>query len=169
MLMRNRILVADDNETVRKVIAALLQSNGFTVCAEAIDGEDAVTKAMEPKPDLIVIDLVMPSLNGLGASAKISELLPGVPIVLYTLHATSNLELEAKKNGISRVVPKSEGHSIVSHIRQLLDSDGSSLKSPLPSASENPPLAPLETGIVEPSEMVDIPDSQPNSALRKAS
>lgn len=167
--MSKRILLADDNETVRKVIAALLQSNGFTVCAEAVDGGDAVTKALELRPDLIVIDLVMPSMNGLVASAKISELLPGVPIVLHTLHATSTLELEAKKNGISRVVPKSEGHSIVSHIRELLGSDVALKPSPLSEAVASS-LAPPATAIPEPGpQITDAIDTPPNSGLRKAS
>ncbi len=165
--MRNRILLADDNESVRRVIAALLENSGFTVCAEAVSGEDAVAKAVECKPDLIVIDLVMPSMNGLTASRKISEVLPGLPILLHTLHASSGLALEAQKHGISRVVPKSEGHSLVSQIRQLLGSDGSSLKPSFPSESENPRSAPLTAVNVE--QKAETTESQPNSALRKAS
>ena len=167
--MPKRILLADDNETIRKTIAALLESSGFTVCAEAVDGVEAVTKALELRPDLIVIDLVMPSMNGLAASAKISELLPGVPIVLHTLHATSTLELEAKKNGISRIVPKSEGHSIVSHIRELLGFDGA-LKPSQPFESVAYSWTPPATGIVEPgTQTADPTDTPPNSGLRKAS
>jgi DNA-binding NarL/FixJ family response regulator len=70
------------------------------------------------------MDLALPVMNGLAASREISHILPGVWIVLHTLHAYAELDLEAKKNGICRVVPKSEGHRIVSIVRELLAPSG---------------------------------------------
>ena len=63
------------------------------------------------------MDLVMPNMNGLEASREISQALPGLPIVLHTLYVSNILEVEAEKNGISWVLPKSEGYKLVSQIR----------------------------------------------------
>ena len=115
--MPRRILVADDNQMVRQTIAAMLRNGGFDVCGEAVDGQDAVAKALVLQPDLILIDLVMPTTNGLEASREISQALPGVPIVLHTLYVSNILEVEAEKNGISWVLPKWEGYKLVSQIR----------------------------------------------------
>ena len=76
---------------------------------------------MELQPDLVVIDLVMPRLNGLAASREISRRLPGVPIVMHSVHVLPEHEQEAKRSGVSRVVPKSE-FNIVGVIRVLLGS-----------------------------------------------
>jgi DNA-binding NarL/FixJ family response regulator len=102
---------------VRQTLAAMLRSGGFVVCGEAVDGKDAVAKAVELRPDLILIDLVMPAMNGLEASREISSALPGVPIVLHTLYVSNILELEAEKSGISWLLPKSEGYKLVSQIK----------------------------------------------------
>jgi CheY-like chemotaxis protein len=98
-----------------------LLNAGFEVCGEAEDGRAAVEKALELKPDLIVIDLVMPRLNGLAASREISLGLPGVPIVMHSVHVLPLHEAEAKKSGVSRVVSKSE-LNLVAVVRELLAS-----------------------------------------------
>ena len=115
--MPRRILVADDNQMVRQTIAAMLRKGGFDVCGEAVDGQDAVAKALTLQPNLILMDLVMPTMNGLEASRVISEALSAVPIVLHTLYVSNILEVEATKNGISWVLPKSEGYKLVSQVR----------------------------------------------------
>ena len=115
--MPTRILIADDNRMVRQTVAGMLRSGGFVVCGEAVDGQDAVAKAVALKPDLILMDLVMPGLNGLEASREISQVLPGVPIVLHTLYVSNVLAIEAKKNGVSWLLPKAEGYKLVSQIR----------------------------------------------------
>lgn len=102
---------------VRQTVAAMLRSGGFVVCGEAVDGQDAVHKALTLKPDLILMDFLMPVLNGLEASREISQVLPGVPIVLHTLYVSNILAIEAEKNGISWVLPKSEGYKLASQIR----------------------------------------------------
>jgi chemotaxis response regulator CheB len=117
--MPSRILIADDSLVIRRALKSELLNAGFEVCGEAEDGRAAVEKALELKPDLVVIDLVMPRLNGLAASREISRGLPGVPIVMHSVHVLREHEEEAKKNGVSRVVPKSEFNT-VSVIRELL-------------------------------------------------
>jgi two-component system, chemotaxis family, chemotaxis protein CheY len=104
-----KILIADDSEVMRKIVRSLLSEvQGWSVCGEADNGQQAILLAQELKPDLIVLDLAMPLLDGLRASAEIVKFAPLVPIVLYTLHKTPEIELEAKKAGAKSVVSKSD-------------------------------------------------------------
>src|SRR5580693_3731994 len=99
--MTARILIADDNDAARGRISEILRCHdGWEVCAEVEDGQQAVLKATELKPDLIILDLAMPVMNGLQAAGEIGKVLPSVPVVLYTLHNLPQIELEAKKFGI---------------------------------------------------------------------
>src|SRR5579864_3156148 len=122
--MPSRILIADDSVVIRRALKSELLNAGFEVCGEAEDGRAAVEKALDLKPDLVVIDLVMPRLNGLAASREISRRTPGIPIVMHSVHVLPVHEEEAKKSGVSRVVPKSEFNT-VSVILELL-SEGQS-------------------------------------------
>jgi len=68
------ILIVDDHEPIRKLVRAFLESEGgFSVCGEAVDGYDAIDKAQELKPDLIILDLAMPRMNGIHAASKIKR------------------------------------------------------------------------------------------------
>ena len=117
--MPSRILIADDSLVIRRALKSELLNAGFEVCGEAEDGRAAVEKALELKPDLVVIDLMMPRLSGLAASREISRELPGIPIVMHSVHVLPVHEEEAKKSGVCRVVPKSE-FNIVAVIQELL-------------------------------------------------
>src|SRR5579862_4274941 len=98
--MPTRILIADDNEIARKRLTEILDSRkGWNVCFAGENGQQAVEKAAELKPDLIVLDLAMPVMNGLQAARKIADIMPAVPILIYTLHNSPSVELEAKKAG----------------------------------------------------------------------
>lgn len=98
-----KILIADDNESVRNALRDVLsRQNGWAVCGEATNGRSAVSLALELKPDLIILDFLMPLMNGLAAAAEISRTLPSVPVVLYTMHNSEQLDREAK-----RLFPKS--------------------------------------------------------------
>lgn len=102
-----RILIADDHESVRNALRDVLsQKSGWTVCGEATNGQSAVSLALTLKPDLIILDFLMPLMNGLAAAREISKVLPDVPIVLYTMHKSEPLEKEAKKAGIKKVISK---------------------------------------------------------------
>jgi len=104
-----KILIADDNESLRKALRDILSArDGWSICGEATNGRSAVSLALELKPDLIIMDFLMPLMNGLAASAEISKSLPNTPIVLYTMHKSSQLDREAKKAGISKVFSKTE-------------------------------------------------------------
>jgi DNA-binding NarL/FixJ family response regulator len=109
--MPTRILIADDHAFVRRGLRLFLEGSGHdcVVCGEAQDGVDAVQRAKELRPDVIILDLAMPKANGFEAAAQIAKELPGVPVLLHTLHNSPQLRIEAKKYGIRMVVPKEEG------------------------------------------------------------
>ena len=104
-----RILVADDQEGVRKrVIATLTSREGFQVCGEARTGKEAVQLAKELKPDLIVLDITMPKMNGLDAARHIREIAPHTPILILSVHKSRQLIEEARKVGVRGYVTKGE-------------------------------------------------------------
>ncbi len=103
-----RILLAESNDKVRSLARAVIETRGgWTVC-EAKDGHDAVSKALQLKPDLVVLDFAMGGLNGLQASARIIAACPNLPIILHTFYDFSEMVAEAKKVGIREVVSKGE-------------------------------------------------------------
>ena len=89
---------------------------------ESENGEEAVAKAQELRPNLIIVDLVMPLMDGMTASRQIAKLLPETPILMHTLYASPEVELEAGKVGVRKVVPKSESRALVSAVHELLHS-----------------------------------------------
>jgi DNA-binding NarL/FixJ family response regulator len=118
-----RILIADGSEIVRKLLKLLIESHpGWSVCAEAVDGEEAVRKAQELKPDVVILDLAMEGLNGLLAAREISQSLPSLPILLHTVNNIPAVVAEAKKFGIRRVVGKGQdGAFLIEAIEEELD------------------------------------------------
>ncbi len=95
--------------------------DGWHVC-EAKDGHDGVSKALELKPDLVVLDFAMGGLNGLQAAAKIIAACPNIPTILYTLYSFNQMVAEAKKVGIREVVGKGEsGERLLEAIEKHLD------------------------------------------------
>ena len=104
-----RILIADDHETVRKGVRSILESRkDIGKCYEASNGEEAVHDALELKPDLIILDLSMPVLDGLGAGKQIRKLLPDIPILMLSMHEGESIVREAQKAGLHGFVSKSD-------------------------------------------------------------
>jgi CheY-like chemotaxis protein len=118
--MAKRVLIADDSEEMRQLLCRVFQAEeGFEMCSQAVDGGDAVAKARQFHPDLIILDLSMPVMNGIDAARILHREMPNVPIILYTLYAQAIQQAEATAVGISRVVPKTELMSLVRHARDL--------------------------------------------------
>ena len=118
-----RLLIADDNTTGRRLLRALLETReGWEVCGEAENGIEAIVRTAELKPDLIILDLAMPLMDGLHAAQEISAASPNLPIVLYPMHHFAGLDLEAKKVGIRKVISKTaSGDALMLAIEEALD------------------------------------------------
>jgi DNA-binding NarL/FixJ family response regulator len=116
-------VIADDNATIRRVLRALIESRaGWQVCGEAENGLEAVAKTEELKPDLIVLDLAMPTMDGIRAAREISTASPALPILMHTMHSSPSVDLEAKKAGVRKVVSKvASGDSLLVAIEDLLN------------------------------------------------
>jgi chemotaxis response regulator CheB len=120
-MARRRILVADDNALMRKVLGKMFSEHPtLEVCEEAQDGQQAVEKAANCDPDLIILDLSMPILNGLEAARIIRAMLPAVPIILFTQHATVFENPTIDRGGVSRIISKMEMHSLAGCAEELL-------------------------------------------------
>jgi DNA-binding NarL/FixJ family response regulator len=116
-----RILIADDHESVLQGLRSLLAKPGWEICGDAVDGKDAVARAIELRPDVIILDLVMPRMDGLSAAQAIRKVLPTVPIVLNTLYKSAEVELVANKYGIGKVVDKEKTSALISAVEELLN------------------------------------------------
>ncbi len=116
------ILIVDDNAFIRKAIRLEFEGrNGFQVCGEAVDGSDAIEKARQLKPDLIILDFSMPVMNGLEAAAVLHREMPSVRLILFTMHSAFLSSSEAQSAGIGAVVPKDQGsEALVSQAQSLL-------------------------------------------------
>jgi DNA-binding NarL/FixJ family response regulator len=116
------VLVVDDHEVIRRQLRLLFNSDpAFTVCGEAIHGVDAIQKAQQLCPDLIILDLAMPEMNGLEAASALRHILPDVPIFLLTVHFSRELELTAFGSGVCAVFSKHDDlDSLVARARQEL-------------------------------------------------
>jgi len=114
-----RILVVDDSKTTRRVLSALVSSR-WTVCGEAENGNSGVQKFRELKPDLVLLDLAMPDIDGIEAGRRMHAIDPSVPLILFTLLDPWGLESAARKAGISEIVSKSEGWQLMKRIEETV-------------------------------------------------
>jgi DNA-binding NarL/FixJ family response regulator len=121
--MAVRILIADDDASIRRLLRRLIESHdNWSVCGDAQDGQDAVGKAAQLTPDVIVLDLAMPQMNGLQAARQISRSMPRIPMLLLTVQQVSKeLTREAAHAGFKGAVSKSTGSEVVGAIEALLN------------------------------------------------
>jgi DNA-binding NarL/FixJ family response regulator len=121
--MFHSILIADDNLFIRQGLCELFErEEDFVVCGDAENGREAVAKAQELHPDLILLDLSMPLMNGLDATRVLKRLMPEVPIIMCSAYSDSFTEREASSAGVSAIVSKSEHISVLlGKARSLLD------------------------------------------------
>jgi DNA-binding NarL/FixJ family response regulator len=118
--MPSRILIVDDNALVRRALGHALQKIGHWEIIEAENGEVAIHKARETNPNLVILDLAMPLMDGIRAARALCIMLPDVPIILHTLHWSPRVEVEALKAGVRKVVAKSDSATILAAVRELL-------------------------------------------------
>ena len=107
--MAVRVMVVDDTDHVRTMLAEMLELDGFEVVARASNGDDAVRLAAESDPDVIVMDLKMPGIDGLETTRRIKEVRPSQPVILYTAYLDATIEAEAKEVGVTLCLGKIDG------------------------------------------------------------
>jgi DNA-binding NarL/FixJ family response regulator len=101
------VLIADDHEAIRRELRRIFQSlPEFTVCGEAVNGADAISKAEQLSPDLVILDLAMPEMNGLEAAGALLYMLPDAKLFLLTAYHNRELELAALQQGVHAVFSK---------------------------------------------------------------
>jgi DNA-binding NarL/FixJ family response regulator len=116
-----RILIADDNAIVRRGLRGLIQHHqDWDVCGEAANGRDAIEQARVLHPDLLLLDLAMPGMNGFDAAQELAKVEPEVQILLCTIQLSSYVVREAEKRGIHGAVSKSNVSEITDGIAALL-------------------------------------------------
>jgi DNA-binding NarL/FixJ family response regulator len=116
-----RILIADDRTLMRDALKAMfaLRPN-WQVCGEAQDFHELLAKARQLRPDVIIVDFKMPPFNAIEAIRNLSDAMPSIPIVMYTLYKTEELEAAAKSAGVRAVVEKEHG---VRHLLAAIDAE----------------------------------------------
>jgi DNA-binding NarL/FixJ family response regulator len=118
--MRIRILLADDHMMVRQGIRAVLEREGFEVVGEATDGREAVKLAEKLKPDVAVLDVAMPLLNGIDAAREIRRVSPRTKTTLLTVHEENQYVVEALRAGVTGYVVKTKAaDDLVKAIREV--------------------------------------------------
>lgn len=130
------ILIADDSDTVRHAVRVFLERRGFTVCGEAGDGVDAIEKAQELKPDVILLDVAMPRMNGIEAAPVLKSRLPRIQIILFTMFSDSLSQSLMSALGVHAVVGKADG---LTKLLERVDSLLGSLHSSVPDSPKAKP------------------------------
>jgi two-component system chemotaxis response regulator CheY len=120
-----RILIVDDSETTRRVLGTILRSRHWTICAEADNGRSAVEKFKKLKPDVVVLDLAMPDIDGLATARLMSAADPSVPLILFTILEIQGIDAHAHAAGIRAIVPKNAAWSLIANIENLIQGHAS--------------------------------------------
>ena len=107
--MSQGILIADDSRNVRQAVHNYLAERNFHVCGEAVDGQDAIEKARELEPELVLLDLAMPKTNGIAVASALKDMIPGVRIVLFTMYSEAVNKAFASLDSVDAMVDKADG------------------------------------------------------------
>lgn len=120
--MAHTILVADQNHEMRSKVRSLLEGAGWQVIAEAADGQEAIDKAQQLIPDLIILDLSMPIKNGLEIAAEVRAFLPRTKILIFTIHEAEEIKREAFRAGVHGYALKSaSGAELIQQVKRVLE------------------------------------------------
>jgi DNA-binding NarL/FixJ family response regulator len=115
------VLIVDDSGTVRTLTRVFVESQaGVKVCGEAVDGFEALEKARCLSPDLIILDLRMPRMNGLQAARELRTMMVHAPIILFTMYCDEVRPQDAIAAGVSAVVSKTDLFALQEQIKSLL-------------------------------------------------
>jgi DNA-binding NarL/FixJ family response regulator len=112
--MVKSVLIADDHEVIRHMLSLMFSAqDDFEVCGEAENGKEAVEMAEILRPDLIMLDLSMPVMNGIEAACELKRLLPLTPIIVFSEYSDVFSEREARKTGVAALVSKTAGLAVL--------------------------------------------------------
>jgi DNA-binding NarL/FixJ family response regulator len=117
-----RVLVVDDHEVMRMGIRNLLEAvPNWSVCAEASNGIESIEKAFQFQPDVIIMDITMPGMNGIEAASEIGKSRPDIPVILFSLHLSADLVNHFDRGGIRGAVGKGEAaRDLVEAVKKVL-------------------------------------------------
>ena len=153
MSSKLKILIVDDHAIVRDGLAAILKfQKDMTVVGEADDGQSAIQKAQELRPDIILMDLMMPNMNGTDATAAIKRILPNTQILILTSYGTSSDLSRAFKNGatgaITKSLPKEELLAAIRNVANGTRVASSEIEQTLKEEADMPSLSPRQLEIL---------------------
>ena len=116
------ILVADDDPAIRKALCEMFEiEEDYDICAEAVNGQEAIALAEKHRPDLVILDLSMPVMNGYDAAREIRRILPGTRIILFTLYADAvKSRVLGSGSPVDLVVSKTDSANMVNYVRSLI-------------------------------------------------
>jgi DNA-binding NarL/FixJ family response regulator len=118
------VVIIDDNAIVRKTVGHAFLEDGFRFYGEAENGAEGIEVVKELRPDLAIVDLSMPVMNGLQASVVLRKLFPKMPIILFSLYGNGSVKTEALRAGVDAVISKEEDIPVLIHkAHELLDLD----------------------------------------------
>jgi DNA-binding NarL/FixJ family response regulator len=121
--MSARILIVDDHEVVRQGVRSMLlrARPEWEICGEATDGKQAIEAVQRQKPDVVILDVTMPTMSGLQAAPQIAKLAPGCRILIFTMHESERITKDVRAAGAHGYVQKSQaGRDLVVAIDALL-------------------------------------------------
>lgn len=123
--MPHSVLIVDDNARIRQSLRSTIEHDlKWQVCGEAANGAEGVSAAAQLKPDVVVLDLSMPVMNGIEAARELKKLLPAAHLLLFASFATPTLEEAARDVGIEAFVAKSEGAvQLLDNLRRMVSAD----------------------------------------------
>jgi CheY-like chemotaxis protein len=114
------VLIVDDSQVIREALRNLFEREGWKVCGDAADGQEAITQALRNQPQVVVLDLAMPVMNGLTVARILKKVLPDAQLILFSFSADLLREEELRSAGFSASVPKSQVQSLLEKAQGLL-------------------------------------------------
>jgi DNA-binding NarL/FixJ family response regulator len=116
-----RVLIADGSPVIRHGLCQMFEENGWDVCEEASDGREAIAKAQAVRPDIIVLDISMPGINGITAAHFLKRIVPDAHLILFTFLDSFFSPEAMQSSGISAVISKSEAAKLIMKAQSLIE------------------------------------------------